>query len=96
MPKRRVTKLYDKMTHRWFVQPHTSESDAELKMDYSNEIDGTWHVDAFFGRPQDLGEPFEIMVLVTTMDLRRGQMLSSEEGMAQARVSDQLTVYRRY
>ena len=96
MPKKSVMKLYDKIAHRWFVQPHSVlDSDAQLKLEYHNEEDGIWHVDAFFGAPQDQGDLFEIMALVTTRNLERGQILGPEEEVvAQARVYDNLAVHR--
>ncbi len=96
MPKKKVMRLFDKITHRWYVQPHTLDSDAELHLEYDSDSkkDGVWCVDAFFGAPQDLGDAFEIMVVVTTTDLKRDQVLRPDDPVVQSRVQDRLTVYR--
>lgn len=95
-PMKRVLPLVDKLTDRWWVQPRdaTWNDVAELKLTYQDADSGKWYCDAFFGAPQNRGDPFEILAIVTSDNLKRGQLVKDETLRSQWSVSDHLTVWR--
>jgi hypothetical protein len=95
---------WDRWSCRWYVQPHERAQDgsqfhdaAELKLSYDDTgSSGEWHVDAFFGRPQDKGRTFEILALITAKHLERGEAYQPDNFARVADlVADTLLVQRR-
>lgn len=95
---------WDSWSCRWYVQPHEQAQDgsgfhdaAQLKLSYDEtESSGEWYVDAFFGRPQDKGRPFEILALITAKHIERGEAYQPEDISPLADlVADKLIVRRQ-
>ena len=95
LPTKQKSPLLDK-SRKWWVQPHdrTGSDGAELKVIHEGPSHGRWYCDIFLGLPQSQGETFEIMAVVTSRNLKRGERIHIENIKELEVVSGRITVLR--